>query len=246
MQVASTKMIVRLCRLRLSSRPPSQVKKCFQGSSTNNIMSPRFFSFMSSHFRPDPEEMKRVLAALKSKHRVKANGEGILEVEVCRFCAKGNKDKEDNLWKLYINPNGSYHCFRCAVGGSWFNLKKIITTDSSLSCVANNSMKDTGPKAEPVTQVLKIPPKIGPTPVTIRLFNHRIEDKEHAVNAAKVLRYLNDTRGLNNIVLMRYGVGMALQQFQSNLGKWEDQVRANRMIKPFHSMKSSPTPDLPY
>ena len=195
-------------------------------------MSPRFFSFMSSHFRPDPEEMKRVLAALDSKHRVKENGEGILEVEVCRFCKKINKEAQDNLWKLYINPNGSYRCFRCSVGGSWFNLKKIITTDTKLSCVANNSINESGPIAEPTTQVMKVLPKIGPPPVTIRLFNHGNEHNEHTLNAAKVLSYLNGTRGLNNIVLMRYGVGMALQQFQNSQGKWENQVSTNKTMSP--------------
>ena len=192
----------------------------------------RFVSFMSSHYRPDPEEMKRVLTALDSKHRVKENGEGIVEVEVCRFCRKPNKEQPDNLWKLYINPNGSYRCFRCSVNGSWFNLKKIITTDSKLSCVANNSINDNGPTSEPTSQVMKVIPKVGPPPVTIRLFNHSKGRNEHTLNASKVLSYLNGTRGLNNIVLMRYGVAMALQQFQNSLGKWENQVSTNKRIKP--------------
>ena len=246
-------MILRLHRLRLSSRPQSQVKKCYQGSSTSNYMSPtskpRFFSFMSKHFRPEPEEMKRVLGALESKHRVKENGEGIVEVEVCRFCTKPNKDKPDNLWKLYINPNGSFRCFRCAVGGGWYNLKKILTTDSKLSCVASNSVNDNGPIAEPTTQVMKVPPKIGPPPMTIRLFNHSKDNNEHTLNASKVLSYLNGTRGLNNIVLMRYGVGLALQQFQNSQGKWENQVsrykqNPNRKIPPYQNDKTLTVTDL--
>jgi hypothetical protein len=47
-----------------------------------------------------------------------------VEIKHCKLCSKGNRDKSDNLWKLYVNSNGSFCCFRCNERGSWFELKR--------------------------------------------------------------------------------------------------------------------------
>ncbi len=49
-----------------------------------------------------------------------------LEFKVCNLCDKDNKEKADNLWKLWLNSDGSYHCFRCAEHGTFNRLKQII------------------------------------------------------------------------------------------------------------------------
>jgi hypothetical protein len=64
-----------------------------------------------------------------------------LEVRECHLCHKGNREKPDNLWKLKINNNGSYYCFRCSAGGNWAEFKekamKINRAPSSSSSLAS-------------------------------------------------------------------------------------------------------------
>ena len=71
-------------------------------------------TFVSNHYVPDTEDMKKVVAALDSDTRVQ--NDGVLSVKVCRLCTKGNKDDMGNLWKLLIRRDGSYHCYRCTQG----------------------------------------------------------------------------------------------------------------------------------
>jgi hypothetical protein len=71
-----------------------------------------------------------------------------LEVRECHLCHKGNKEKQDNIWKLKINNNGSYYCFRCSAGGNWAEfkekaLKVKVVASSSSSPVSSPSVENT-------------------------------------------------------------------------------------------------------
>eukprot|EP00981_Chlorochromonas_danica_P015560 scaffold13271_cov179-Ochromonas_danica.AAC.3 len=61
---------------------------------------------------------------MKTDHRQRENG--CLEVKQCNLCSKGNKDKADNLWKLNVRPDGSYYCYRCAIGGGFQDLRQKV------------------------------------------------------------------------------------------------------------------------
>ena len=71
-------------------------------------------TFVSEHYSPDAEDMKKVVAAMDSDTRLQ--NDGVLSVKVCRLCTKGNKDDMGNLWKLLIRKDGSFHCYRCTQG----------------------------------------------------------------------------------------------------------------------------------
>lgn len=93
-------------------------------------------AFVSQHYTVNPKEIRDLVSVMKSEFRT--NGSHI-EVKQCNLCSKGNRSKLDNLWKLYINPNGSYHCFRCSEGGSWFNLKqRVLGASGSMFAPAEN------------------------------------------------------------------------------------------------------------
>ena len=86
-------------------------------------------AFVSKHYVVSTKEIREIVAEMKTEFR---KGEGHIEVKHCYLCSKGNRQNADNLWKLYINPNGSFHCFRCSIGGSWFDLKKRVRGEEEL------------------------------------------------------------------------------------------------------------------
>jgi hypothetical protein len=81
--------------------------------------------FVSKHYEIDKNELKDVLEQMETRYRKSNDG---YELQVCNFCNKGNKHKESNMWKLKVNCDGSYHCFRCSVHGTWFDLKRRLNS----------------------------------------------------------------------------------------------------------------------
>jgi hypothetical protein len=95
-----------------------------------SLFNPRHFSsstsiFVSKHYEIDKNELKDVLEQMETRYRKSNDG---YELQVCNFCNKGNKHKESNMWKLKVNCDGSYHCFRCSVHGTWFDLKRRLNS----------------------------------------------------------------------------------------------------------------------
>jgi hypothetical protein len=88
-------------------------------------------SFVSKHFVVTTKDVKQLVEAMDTEYRTAGDR---VEVKHCRLCSKGNQSKPDNCWKLYINGNGSFHCFRCSTGGSWYQLKNKVygTKDMSI------------------------------------------------------------------------------------------------------------------
>jgi hypothetical protein len=84
-------------------------------------------TFVSKHYQVDANELKDVLDDMETRYRRTSDG---FELQVCNFCDKGNKNKESNQWKLKVNGDGSYHCFRCSIHGTWFDLKKQVSSGS--------------------------------------------------------------------------------------------------------------------
>lgn len=60
-------------------------------------------------------------------------------------------------------------------------------------------------------------------PKTSDLFVNKKGSKEES-DALKILEFLNKVRGISNITLLRYGVGMAVEKFMSDGGAWEEQL----------------------
>ena len=113
-----------------------------------------------------------------------------------------------------------------STGGSWIDLKRklygsssniMISAKDALDLVETDSARKTalfGAKKDTVPVVI---------PKTSDLFVNKKGSQEEQ-NALLVLEFLNQVRGLNNITLLRYGVGMAVEKFMSDAGAWEEQL----------------------
>jgi hypothetical protein len=112
------------------------------------------------------------------------------------------------LPSLRFNPGGSYlDLKKKAAGGQDIQLmsaRDVLTNKDGVS----------GIKKPLVSLVI---------PTTIGLLNLK-KESPHLQNAAIVLEFLNKVRGINSSVLVRYGVGMAVEKFMSDSGTWEDQL----------------------
>lgn len=96
-------------------------------------------AFVSKHFKVSDGEMIEVLQEMDTEIRENSNsGNGkIVEVKECKLCIKSNKNKLDNLWKLFVRCDGSYYCYRCSQGGSWFDLKSRVREPREYNSLAN-------------------------------------------------------------------------------------------------------------
>ena len=113
-----------------------------------------------------------------------------------------------------------------STGGSWIDLKRklygnssnsMISAKDALDLVETDSARKTalfGAKKDTLPVVI---------PKTSDLFVNKKGSQEEQ-NALMVLEFLNHVRGLNNITLLRYGVGMAVEKFMSDAGAWEEQL----------------------
>lgn len=80
--------------------------------------------------------------------------------------------------------------------------------------ISSNNQSASGKKKAQVPVVV---------PAALPLFGHQ-KDTPHEHSAAAVLEFLNSVRGLNNVTILRYGVGMANEMFLNDAGEWEDQL----------------------
>jgi len=172
-------------------------------------------AFVSKHYAAPAAEMQNVLAQLQSRSR---RNNGKYEVQVCNFCDKGNKSKESNQWKLCINDDGSYHCFRCALHGSWFDLKRRVLGSS----FGSNYTSPSPEMLEDVASVGQAAPSIAVLPDQTQAFAHTKTLFAADCDSNSVLMdYLTNTRGLNRATLQRYGVGCATMDFLNDDDEWE-------------------------
>lgn len=169
-------------------------------------------TFVSKHYTVPPKEMEQVLENIGSRTR---RNNGKYEVQVCNFCDKGNKHKESNQWKLCINDDGSFHCFRCALHGSWFSLRQRVMGSSTISS-AYSLLDQREDKSSPKTRI--IPDQSEAYSYTKALFSKSCNVSR------KALEYLTETRGLSPSILQRYGVGCTTQRFENNDGQWVDHI----------------------
>eukprot|EP01039_Chlorochromonas_danica_P005868 gene5868-6461_t len=153
------------------------------------------------------EEIMTVINAMKTDHRQRENG--CLEVKQCNLCSKGNKDKADNLWKLNVRPDGSYYCYRCAIGGGFQDLRQKFSSEEENA----QSKKKTYPN-----QVLTHQYHLNLFPPTTSTSTTTSEELEAAKN------YVNTIRGLNDEILRKYLVGYTIQQYLDDEGEWKDHV----------------------
>jgi twinkle protein len=195
-------------------------------------------TFVSKHYVVPPNELKKVIDHMSSETRPQ-NGQ--LQVKVCKLCTKSNKTKADNIWKLNIRPDGSYYCFRCSCGGSWFDLKKKVSetvdglpfvesTDifgksnnkSQLKAISTN-IKDQESNNIDIKEILPLQKES--LSYTRTLFDNILDaNKEINENVKKVQQYLFVERGLEREILMKYGVGISSQQFPNDEGKWISKI----------------------
>ena len=177
-----------------------------------------FSTFVSKHYTVDPVEFKRLIDAMGSEVRQAGNNKDVVEVKVCKLCVKGNKTKADNIWKLRVRKDGSYHCFRCALSGNWFDLKRrasgVIESGMSIVASEGNSIiagfsrnKEGHQKLEPLTY----------EKLTFleRRSNHR---------DAEIRNYLSNVRQLSIDICVKYGVGYSDIKYKDDKEVWQDEL----------------------
>jgi twinkle protein len=187
-------------------------------------------TFVSKHYSLPPKELYAVLDIFKNQSDIRSTSDGAFEVKECHLCLKGNKSKIDNVWKLKIHKEGSYHCFRCAQHGSWFDLKRIAlgTPESSYAfdpsyALGNNGsngdMED-GVSRQSSSQVLPqvvIPNQKDAFRYHRNLFsNLKIIDEDALFGYKRVeeaYKYIENKRGISLETCRTFDIGLSVQQF---------------------------------
>lgn len=206
-------------------------------------------TFVSKHFNVDPKELGRVISSMNTE--IREGTDGKIEIKECKMCPKGNKSKPDNLWKLLVRKDGSYYCYRCSKGGSWFDLKKKAFTDSDSldESPITSTVKDiisgadddcSSANSSLLTSVSSSNSKSSALPdqeisrgFSRRLFPY-LGELDSAIESDEDVRktrdYLLSVRGLDKDIIMRYGVGVSSQKFPSDNRDengnfvWEDKI----------------------
>ena len=182
----------------------------FPSLSSSLTFSSRFFStFVSKHYTLSSNDLKEALDSMETRYRSSSSG---YEVQVCNFCEKGNKNKESNMWKLKVNLDGSYHCYRCSIHGTYFDLKKKIgncqsdnfssssssSTFSSTSLLSSNStIKDDLNDTQEVKKY-KIPDQ------EVMLSHARQILVKTDPDAITAMKYLTETRKISKPIILKY------------------------------------------
>ena len=106
-------------------------------------------------------------------------------------------------------------------GGNWIDLKKrTLGTGGHVQLLYAKDSFESGASSS-IAKARSSAPVVMPT--TLALFSHPPESI-NGQNAHKVLEFLNGVRGLDNGVLLQYGINMAVEKFLSDNGQWEDQL----------------------
>ena len=144
-------------------------------------------------------------------------------LQECPFCTKPTNNKQDNLYKLYIQlGQGAYFCHRCGAKGSWFDFKTRLSSDNN----HHNQKKDRASIYKNMTSLdntFSSPQKAKklplPNPKVAAMFSTDLLDKkDEAENDA--LGYLTNVRGLTKATLRKYCVGRAYYKFPSQGGRY--------------------------
>eukprot|EP01041_Mallomonas_annulata_P002554 gene2554-4987_t len=183
------------------------------------LSSVRALTFVSKHFQVDPNEIRQLIKVdMGTEMRILEDGSA--EAKVCNLCPKKNKTNDDNIWKLRIHNDGSYHCFRCSVHGGWFQLKeKVRNARMQLPVTAKDilrvdSTNTTTSNTSTSTQIINIPIEQDV------LYEYSKKFQKKSTETKKVLNYLKKERGLSEAVLHRYGVGWSTQKYQNEANEW--------------------------
>lgn len=193
-------------------------------------------AFVSKHYVVNTKEIKDLVGRMGTELRT--NGDRV-EVRVCTLCSKGNKRNADNLWKLYVNQNGSYHCFRCSKAGSWFDLKQRVLASGSpqpLFAPAADEESELAEESEAGGAKRPIPDQIEAflyTKVdrccnqftlspnnTLFIVSQVLFGSSGLPYAHEALLYLLKVRKLSSKILLRYGVGVSIQSFMNEDNKY--------------------------
>ncbi|KAJ1440893.1 hypothetical protein B484DRAFT_476558 [Ochromonadaceae sp. CCMP2298] len=203
----------------------------------------------SSTFKPLRKDLIDVLNRFGTDIREKSPGQ--FELRECKLCDKGNRDALDNLWKLTVWENGGFNCFRCSTKGNWTDLKEAsgrvgrapgarggsftalkpssassstFSSTSSSAPTSSSSASDSEPKAyvipnqaiyKKAQSSLFDPPQTG---------GNGFERRVSQAQQDQARKYLNEVRGINDTTLLKYSVGVAVQQYLNDVNEWVDHV----------------------
>lgn len=201
-------------------------------TSLSYIQSYQFSSsniFVSKHYRVDSNELKDLLDTMETRYRKSNDG---YELQVCNFCNKGNKHKESNLWKLKVNSDGSYHCYRCSLHGTWFDLKRRVSSCNDNEIISSNNNEKN--EEEPAIKSEKV---VVPDQQVVYSFAQQIQVKTNP-NSKLATDYLTQIRKISKVIYLkyvlflssiaslivriRYGVGVTTQKFLNDNDEWEE------------------------
>lgn len=170
---------------------------------------------------------------------VRPSYRGGIDVKECKLCDKGNRSNVDNLWKLRVNTNGSYYCFRCSKGGSYYKLKNIVHgANISTATVVNDENRSQSPsQSSHSSSTVSISSILWKQDsyksyskhlfsITTTVTQSHSDPAQDGRNISEVVQdYLYNKRQLNQETLLRYAVGCAYFSFPDDTGKaWKDKM----------------------
>lgn len=161
-------------------------------------------TFVSSHYKIDDSDIRSYLDRKSMQYRLNSNE---VIVKFCNFCPD-HKDKQDNLWKLYISrETGAWLCHRCGKSGSWFDLKRSLG-DLKGAMTSWDEQRERGPVRELPMPSQKL---LAALPAALKKYPDAIV-------------YLTTTRGLQPSVIKHYKVGATLHSFPDKENNWTEQL----------------------
>lgn len=177
-----------------------------------------FSTFVSKHYTVDPVEFRRFIDTMGSEVRLASNNTDDIEVKVCKLCMKGNKTKGDNIWKLRIRKNGSYYCFRCAVSGNWFDLKRRAS--GLVENVTSFSIGRGIPSVAFSSGSQENRNKLKPLTYEKLTFLERLNNPHDTA----IRDYLTNNRQLSIDICIKYGVGYSSIKYINEEDVWQDEL----------------------
>eukprot|EP00605_Chrysophyceae_sp_TOSAG23-4_P002537 GSChrysophyteH1.ASY1.ANO1.2802.1 assembled CDS len=224
----------------LASRLASLNHKLFSSKTNRNVglipggvsSSASDGTFVSKHFAISVGDLSRIVGdnGYFKDYRLKPGGE--LYVKTCfHDCSRQRKGQADNAWKLLVRRDGSFYCHRCSASGNWYQLRRRLSgSGDSLGSPLTTQLRHSADSATSAPSIPVLPNQSEAfgyhLSLTAAIHDSTASDEIRGEARHRVLTYLRKERGLNDMVLQRYGVGCAMQSFPfyPEDNEWKDHV----------------------
>ena len=171
---------------------------------------PPFSTFVSQYHEIGNNEIRDFLQRIGLDYKETSNG---FVTRYCPACPKPHYEEKTNLYTLNFKAHtGVFHCFRCGAGGSWYDFKNLTS---------GNSIKVDTLKGDEV----KLPSREEHETRVKNLDDERF---------GKILKYLNEERGISTETLKKFEVGIGNKVFRNS--ETDENVELPCVFFPMHNI----------